>query len=340
MMSYDIILIDANSIGYAAMYQPNLARLAHDGESTAALHGLPASVFKLMKRFPEAVPVILWDGKARWRYDTYPDYKSDRGSTPDKIAIREAYKRQAPLLRQFFFDLGLPQVGHPDTEADDLAGLIARALVREHDDLHVLLSTTDSDWVQALHARIHWFNTRDESITDLARLASEEFKDGPFDTPEQYLAAKCMAGDTSDTIDGVHGIGLKTGAKFLREHGSFEALWAKADAGEAFKGAKLQSVITHDARALYARNRSIMDWTKAPIPGDLGLACPAPDLASAIEMTERFGLKRVRESLATIVTDRALWQPLLWRIDVLLSHAHLEDLEEASTTPTSSRPRF
>lgn len=318
-MSYDVILIDANSIGYAAMYQPNLARLSHDGMSTAAMHGLPMSVFKLMKRFPEATPIILWDGKARWRYDLYPDYKSDRKSDPEKIAIREAYGRQVPLLRQMFFELGLPQVGHPDAEADDLAGLIARHLVECDEDIQVLLSTTDSDWVQALDARIHWYNTRDETITDLARLASDDFKDGPFDTPEQYLAAKCLAGDTSDSIEGLPGIGLKTGAKFHREYGGFEALWARADAGETFKGVKLQSVTTPEARAVYARNRAIMDWREAPIPVEVFLSAPYPDLAAAADLADRFELKRVKESIHALKMDREAWRGTIHAIEHYLS---------------------
>lgn len=318
-MSYDVILIDANSIGYAAMYQPNLARLSCEGMSTAALHGLPMSVFKLMKRFPEATPIILWDGKARWRYDLYPDYKADRKGDPEKIAIREAYGRQVPHLRQMFFEMGLPQVGHPDTEADDLAGLIARHLVEHDEEIQVLLSTTDSDWVQALDNRIHWYNTRDETITDLARLASDEFKDGPFDTPEQYLAAKCLAGDTSDSIDGLPGIGLKTGAKFHREYGGLEALWSRADAGEAFKGAKLQTVIAPEARVTYARNRAIMDWREAPIPEAVFLSAPCPDLESAEEIADRFELKRVKESIRTLKIERAAWRETLHTIEHYLS---------------------
>lgn len=318
-MSYDIILIDANSIGYAAMYQPNLARLAHDGQSTAALHGLPMSVFKLMKRFPEATPILLWDGKARWRYERYPEYKSDRKADPEKVAIRDAYAAQVPHLRRLFFDLGLPQMGHPDTEADDLAGMITRRIVENDDTLNILLSTTDSDWVQSLHERVHWFKTSDETLTDLARLASEDFKDGPFDTPEQYLAAKCLAGDSSDSIEGIPGIGLKTGAKFHREYGDFETLWARADAGEKFKGAKLQSILTPEARALYLRNREIMDWRQAPIPDDVSLSCPAPDMASAIEITERFGLKRIQDAMRSTPMDRAAWGPVLWKIDQLIA---------------------
>lgn len=303
----DLLLIDANSIGYAAMYQPNLAKLSSNGFSTSALHGLPASVFKVMGLYPQAVPLVLWDGRAQWRYDIYPDYKSEREATPEKIEIRRMYREQVPYLRQMLFDLGFPQVSHPETEADDIAGVITRNLPYTQEDLKVLLVTTDSDWVQALSPNVRFFYTRDESVTDLERLASPEFKDGPFDSTEQYLSAKCMAGDDSDTITGVAGVGLKTAAKFLREHGSFEALWDKADAGQSFKGVKLLSIIAPQARDLYRRNRRLMDWSLAQMPHDLSVSMPAPSIRHALALAEQFELRRLADRMKSFSVDRDRW---------------------------------
>jgi len=310
----DVLLIDANSIGYAAMYQPNLAKLAHNGQSTSALHGLPASIFKILRTFPKATPLILWDGRAQWRYDLYPDYKSNRGDTPEKIAIKQAYRIQVPYLRQLFFALGLPQMLERTAEADDLAGILARWLSQTA-GLRVMMVSTDSDWVQAVDDDVHLYNPRTEQEIDLDWLASESFKDGPFDDPEQYLAAKCMAGDTSDAIEGVAGIGLKTGAKFLKVYGSFEALWERADDGEALKGVKLQSVATPEARALYARNRALMDWALAPMPPGLEYTMQRPDLAEALDLAAQFSLKHVARQIEAFHPRQDAWREHLSCLD-------------------------
>ena len=303
--SPDILLFDANAIGYAAMYQPALAQMKFKGRSTAALHGLPVSIFRLRRLYPNATPIILWDGRCQWRYDLYPDYKSDRWVEPEKAAIRAEYRFQTPFLRQLFFAMGLPQVGHPDTEADDVAGLIARNMPK---DLHIQLVTTDSDWVQAMDHNVSWFNPRVDVLTTVEDLRSPDFKDGPFDSPEQYIQAKCMAGDESDSIAGVKGIGLKTAAKALREYGSFESLWGRADAGEAFRGAKLLSMLTPEARETYSINRSIMDWTYAPIPPDLAINMPAPDRDRAADIAQDWGLKKLAEQIKSHVVDQDYWR--------------------------------
>jgi hypothetical protein len=63
----DLLVFDMNALGYAAMYQPNLAKLKHRGMPTAALHGAMASLFSRMGEFPTAMPLVIWDGLANWR---------------------------------------------------------------------------------------------------------------------------------------------------------------------------------------------------------------------------------------------------------------------------------
>src|SRR5690625_4894456 len=164
VFSPDVLLIDANSIGYATMYQPALARLAFKGKSTSALHGLPASLFKVMRLYPDATPIVLWDGRAQWRYDIYPEYKSERFITPEKKAIRDSYKEQLAHLQQLICAMGLPQLAHRDTEADDLAGVIARNC---DPDMNVLLVTTDSDWMQVLAHNVQMFNNRTDATISM-----------------------------------------------------------------------------------------------------------------------------------------------------------------------------
>lgn len=312
-MPQDLLLIDANSIGYAAMYQPALSRLAFNGEPTSALHGLPASVFKLMRLYPMAMPVLLWDGHCQWRYDLHPDYKSNRGLDPAKLAIRESYRRQSAPLRLLLMAVGLPSISHRDVEADDIAGLLCRNLPR---DTRVVLATADSDYVQAIADNVVWHDTRNDRVVDLTYLATEGLgKDGTFDSAEQYLAAKCLAGDSSDVIDGIRGIGLNTAAKFHREYGGFEALWAAADAGAPMRGAKLLSVVNQAARDTYARNRKLMDWRLAEMPDDLHYTMWRPDTQEAAAIAAEYGLAQFKKTLDSMVLPQDAWRDRLTQVE-------------------------
>jgi 5'-3' exonuclease len=119
----DILTFDMNALGYAAMYQPNLARLTHKGMSTAALHGAMASLLERMALYPEAMPVVLWDGRPTWRSELLPGYKANRSDAPEKVEIRAKYRQQVPYIQQMLMQLGIPQIRPGYAEADDVGGV-------------------------------------------------------------------------------------------------------------------------------------------------------------------------------------------------------------------------
>lgn len=318
----DLLLLDANAMGYAAMYQPALTRMAHNGQSTGAIHGLCASIFRLSRLFPSAAPVVLWDGPARWRYGILDTYKNERSIDPEKRAIRESYGSQRAHLRQIFYLLGLMQVGHPDAEADDLAGVLVRALAGrcanrllglDHSGrpLRIMLVTTDSDWYQALGPCVDIFNPRVDTLITEQMLLNGEIKGVPGLTPQQYIDAKCMAGDGTDSIEGAPDIGLVTGARVLIEHGSFEALWARADAGETFKGKRMQTLIAPQTRQVFARNRLLMDWRHAPLPDQLAVNALTPDARSLADLLDSFGLSSISRQAQSLLDDGTIER---WRL--------------------------
>lgn len=289
-LNQDVLLIDANSVGYAAMYQPALSSLTFDGRKTNALHGFFASFAKLTRLFPNAVPILLWDGQAQWRKDLYPNYKAERTADPEKLEIRKDYKRQAQIIESVFTCLGVPKIKHEDAEADDLAGLIARNIDAR---LRVVMATRDTDYLQSISPHVAMFNARNDEFITPEVMAKETFKDGPFFSGHHYISAKAMAGDESDGIEGVSGIGIKTAAKILRDYGSFEALWELVDAGSTIKGAKLNAVTTPDARTIYERNKKLMDWSLAPIPDDVDIEQGLTDWEQAFLLMKNEGLDKM-----------------------------------------------
>lgn len=308
----DVLLIDINGLGYAAMYQPNLARLSFNGHSTAALHGAITSVLSRMNEFPNAVPVVLWDGHAKWRRDLFAGYKSNRSDNADKIAIRDAYNLQVPVIQKMLMQMGIPQVRSPSAEADDLAGVVVRELNRRW---RIQMVTRDTDWWQALDERTSWYSPLSKNDMTLEMFSDPNVgvgSDGYFLNTQEYLMCKALAGDSSDTIPGVDGIGLKTAAKYIRQYdGSIENLWQRFDAGEKIKGAKLEALVTPQTREIYARNLVLMDWKQAPEldTSTLSAAWLSPDLGLLEEIADDFGLTKVVASARKVGDRRAAWGP-------------------------------
>lgn len=292
-----IILIDVNNIGYGAMYQPSLAGLSHNGESTSALHGVPMSVMSVLRRHPGAVPFVLWDGHSQWRYDLLPEYKAPRKDDEEKRALRADYRRQADHLRLILADLGIPQVSCPHSEADDLAGHICRHL---RDDVEVLLYTSDNDWLQAISPTVSRENVRDGAVVTLEGFRRATEKYGGFDDPSLFLLCKAMEGDKSDAIPGIERIGMKTAIKSLRKYGGLDALYAAVDSGKAGSDKTARRIA--DGREVTDRNLLLMDWRKAPPPSPWAssiLAARIPDPG----IYERFGLERLARSAGSFSLD-------------------------------------
>jgi 5'-3' exonuclease len=254
-----ILLIDANSFGYASMYQPNLAKLSHNGWSTSALVGLPASVFSIIKRYPDALPVLLWDGHATWRYDLYPEYKANRSGDPVKAAIKADYHRQSDVLRLLFADIGIPQIRCPDSEADDLAGHLCRFM---SDRAEITLLTNDTDWLQAVSPSVTW-ESRDGRRVSLSNFTDATQKEGGMSSPSEYILCKAIAGDVADNICGIEGIGTKKAKTALDQFGSLDRLCHAVSSGDKGASGKGIRSIAAGMDTIH-RNLSLMDWQFSP----------------------------------------------------------------------------
>jgi len=299
-----LLLIDINVLGFSAMRQWAYMDLSHEGRATGAIQGTLDKLLALTAERPGHVPVVLWDDRCHWREQILPAYKRHRWESPEQRAMLESYLAQAEVVGELLAHLGLPQIFCPGFEADDLAG----AIVRHCDpDWEIVLATSDTDWLQALRPNVLWVSPATGQRVTLADLADpEKVKGGPFLSTDHYVQAKALAGDTSDGIPGVEGVGLKTAAKILREQGSVEALWARHDAGVPIKGAILQRAAGRGAREMYYRNLRLIDWRLAPaLPGDHRVRVEAPDHDAYRERCTAWGLTHRRAPAAVAMTGEA-----------------------------------
>lgn len=193
---------------------------------------LQASVQSLRRALRDAGPthaVAAFDGaEPTWRHELYSDYKAGRKPMPE--LLRDGLDR----YRVAFKELGVFSVSKPALEADDIAATLATK-VAENNGQAVILST-DKVYCQLISDRI---TIRDHFLKrDLDRgYVVEKFGVGP----ELLIDFWGLAGNASTHIPGVRGVGAKTAARLLEEHGSLEGVLANADAVRGKLGERLRA---------------------------------------------------------------------------------------------------
>lgn len=219
----NMILVDGNSIGYAAH---SARELKQNGRQVQAiffsLKMIKSAIAKFGDQFDELV--VLWDTRAVWRYDIYPEYKGKRDDDPAKRESRKAYKEQTPLIRKGLSLLGVEQRIAKNEEADDLAAAIVH---NKQPGQKILLVSGDKDWLQLIGPEVTWYDPREDGR--LVTIGDFAEKTG-YASPVLFSQAKAILGDTSDNIKGVDGVGEKCLTLLLKHYGSIPKFIQSANA--------------------------------------------------------------------------------------------------------------
>ena len=210
-----LILIDGSNWLFRAYHAlPPLT--SPDGTPTGAVFGMRNMLTRLIKDYaPQNLAVVFDPPGKTFREDIYPEYKANRGATPDDLVV------QFPLVVELCQAMGLKVLQIPSVEADDVIGTLATQAAASGQD--VLIVTGDKDMAQLVTAQVHLLDTMKNRRMDPA---------GVFEKfgvkPEQIVDYLALMGDASDNIPGVPGVGEKTAAKLIAEHGSLDAVMAAA----------------------------------------------------------------------------------------------------------------
>jgi DNA polymerase-1 len=210
------LLVDGHSLAFRAYFAlPNLT--SGDGRPTGALHGFLNMLRRLVEQErPTHVAVAFDRGRPEFRLEAVPAYKAQREAAPDDL------RAQVETLRALLPGLGVAVVEAPGYEGDDILGTLARRLER---DGEVLLVSGDRDLLQLVDERVHALFTR-KGISDLVRWGPEEVLAEYGVPPGRLPEWKALAGDSSDNLPGVPGIGGKTASALLARVPSLDRLLA------------------------------------------------------------------------------------------------------------------
>jgi DNA polymerase-1 len=217
-----MVLIDGHAIAYRAHFAlMRMALSTKDGTPTWAVYGFARTILDVIAKYRPDCMAVAFDRAAKtFRHEASEDYKAHRKPMPDDLIPQ--IDRMRELVRAF----DLPIYELDGYEADDVIGTIAKAAAAK--DFEVLIVTGDRDAFQLVddHINVLWSKAGTDLIRVDADRVAQEFEGL---SPAQIIEYKGLAGDSSDNIKGVAGIGDKTAKKLLLEFGTVENLLANLD---------------------------------------------------------------------------------------------------------------
>ena len=249
-----LLLVDGNSLLHRAYHAlPPLT--TSDGRPVNAIYGLATMLVSLLEQHPPQAALVAFDAPGpTHRHDEYAEYKATRRAPAEDLVPQFA------VARQLVAALGLEQAELSGWEADDLiAGLAHQAAQQGYD---VLVVTGDRDLVQLVGEHVKVLATiRGVADTRMYDRALVEKEYGL--QPEQLPDLKGLAGDSSDNLPGVRGVGPKTALALLQKYGSVEGILEHA--GE-ITPPRLQTLLAeHGEEARLYRRLAKLEPEKVPV---------------------------------------------------------------------------
>ena len=288
------LLVDGNSLMHRAFHA--LPLMDADGVYTNAIYGFFSMLLKVIREEKVQYLAVCFDEHApTFRHTVYAEYKAGRSATPPEL------RQQFDTVRTLLDDLKIRRFSLQGWEADDLLGTLS--LKGAEAGVTPLLLTGDRDALQLVGGGTELMFTR-KGISETIRFdASKVYEEYGF-TPQQVTDWKGLAGDSSDNIPGVPGVGDKTAVKLLQEYGTLEEVLANAGNVKGKLGEKLA------AFADQARFSKELATIRRDAPVEFSLeACVLPDLKQGIPALQKLKLfsliKRISaEDGAAAETDR------------------------------------
>jgi DNA polymerase I len=244
-----VFLVDGSSYIFRAYHAlPPLNRKS-DGLQVNAVLGFCNMLWKLLREMPEDnrpthLAIVFDKSEITFRNKLYPDYKAHRPPAPDDLIPQFALIREAVRA----FDLPcLEQVGF---EADDLIATYVRIACERGASATIVSS--DKDLMQLVTDCVTMYDTMKDR-----RIGIPEVIEKFGVPPEKVVEVQALAGDSTDNVPGVPGIGVKTAAQLIIEYGDLEQLLFRA--GEIKQPKRREALIENAEKARISRQLVLLD---------------------------------------------------------------------------------
>ena len=239
-------LIDGSGYIFRAYYAlPPLTRKS-DGLPTGAVSGFCSMLFKLLEdsksnqnlQKPTHFAVIFDSARKTFRNEIYSDYKANRAEAPDDLAPQFDYIRKSVLA------FNLPSVELMNYEADDLIATYVDKILKQ--GAKVTIVSSDKDLMQLYKKDVRIFDPMKN------KFINEEDVQKKFGVDSsKVIDVQALAGDSSDNVPGVPGIGVKTAAELINKYGNLETLLKSAH--EIKQNKRRETLIENKDKALISK---------------------------------------------------------------------------------------
>ena len=239
-------LIDGSGYIFRAYYAlPPLTRKS-DGLPTGAVNGFCNMLFKLLEdsksennlQKPTHFAVIFDAARKTFRNEIYSDYKANRSDPPEDLAPQFEYIRKSVIA------FNLPSVDLINYEADDLIATYTQQILEK--GAKVTIVSSDKDLMQLYKKDVRIFDPMKNKF-----ITPEDINNKFGVDPKKVIDVQALAGDSSDNVPGVPGIGVKTAAELINKYGTLEKLLDKAH--EIKQNKRRETLIENKDKAIISK---------------------------------------------------------------------------------------
>jgi len=279
-----LVIIDGHSQLYRAFYSqaPDMS-----------MHGIPTKVIYMfmqmmlatLKDLQPTHLAVCFDGPTKnlWRTDIYSDYKGNRDHSGDEF---DDFYRQVDVVKDILTALKIVHITGTKHEADDLIATITTQGL--HDPkLNIVIVSRDKDMEQLISERVIMFDPQDQTY----RTAESVLETRGFG-PELVTRFLAIAGDVSDNLPGIKGIGAVGAKKLLLEYNNFGNIYANLDKMTLGLRSKLE--VARGDLPLFLQLVTLDKCAELPFSID-NLKITKPDYEAARPLFKRYGFRKLTE---------------------------------------------
>ncbi|MBG0731078.1 5'-3' exonuclease [Mycoplasma sp. 'Moose RK'] len=218
-MTKNILLVDATWLAFKSFYATfsGIRMVNSQGIDTSAIHIFFTTVFRLIKLFEPFNIYFAFDkGDKTERHKTYPDYKKGRPKQPESLF------EQMNIIKTILNTSNFAWSEESDFEADDLIASLQQKIRKEEPETEILIFTADQDLLQLIDNKTRIVSKIEKNFINFKTI--DNFFEIYGFLPNQVIDFKVLAGDKSDNIKILEGLGEKGALKLLAKYKNLDGI--------------------------------------------------------------------------------------------------------------------
>lgn len=288
-MTKKVCLIDGSGYIFRAFYAlPAMTSPA--GVPVNAVYGFLSMFLKLTNKIKCDYSLVLFDAKRRnFRNDIFPDYKATRKETPEELIPQFA------IIHEAVDALNLNYLEMEGFEADDLIATYAKLALDK--GYEVVVVSADKDLMQLIRDGVELFDPMKDKF-----FTRDDVKEKFGVYPEQVVDVQSLAGDSTDNVPGVPGIGLKTAAELVNQFGSLDEVLNRA--AEIKQNKRRETLLENIENARISQQLVTL---KPDIEVEHNLeeyVCRHPELTKLNKFIDTYDFKSIRSRIEKWVSEQ------------------------------------